>query len=101
HFRLHGGIAAVHRQIRSGNEGGWLEQRNKTACATSSGSPTRPSKWKGPPTRLVLALSPWVRSSIRRHQVQPGDTEFTRILSAAKSMASLRVSCKMAALVTG
>src|SRR5207237_1653388 len=77
----------------------WLEHRNATASATSSGSPMRPSRWNGPPTRLVFFLSPWVTSSIRRHQVQPGETELTRILSAAKSMDSLRVSCSIDALV--
>ena len=46
----------------------WLEHRKTTACATSSGSPILPSRWKAPPTLLALALFPWVSSSMTRDQ---------------------------------
>jgi hypothetical protein len=51
--------------------------------------------------RSVLARSSPVSSFIPRDHVQPGDTEFTRMRSPAKSIARLRVSCASAALDTG
>ena len=61
----------------------------------------RPSMWKGRATASTLSRSPPEIWSRMPDHVQPGDTAFTRMPSAARSSAALRVSCSTAALVAG
>ena len=77
------------------------EHRNTTVFATSSGSPTRPARWKGAATLSVFSRLFLVSSTMIALHVQPGDTALTRMPSGARSIAWLRVSCRIAAFETG
>ena len=101
-LRPHRGVAAVDAHVGAGDEARIVGQQERHRFG-DLGRDCRcgRAEWNGFATPSVLARLPLVNSTMMLLQVQPGETALTRMPSGARSIAWLRVSCRMAALQTG